>query len=157
MNLTMKRDQFGFTLIELMIVVVIVGIIAKFAYPSYVENLRRGKRAEVKAALMENAQFMERFFTENASYGATSASLPRTQTPTNATGTKVNYNITVTSVAASGAVAPSFQLYATPSTTGTMASDSCKVLSVNNLGQRVTLDSTSTSTANANSDTCWNN
>jgi type IV pilus assembly protein PilE len=58
----------GFTLIELMIVVAIVGILAALAYPSFAESIRKGKRAEAKAALMNLLQQQERYFTQNSSY-----------------------------------------------------------------------------------------
>ena len=53
-------NQRGFTLIELMIVIAIVGILAAVAYPSYAEYIRRGHRAEARAALLQGAQWMER-------------------------------------------------------------------------------------------------
>jgi type IV pilus assembly protein PilE len=58
----------GFTLIELLIVVAIVGIIAAIAYPSYLDQVRRARRADAQAVLTQNAQLMERFFTENGRY-----------------------------------------------------------------------------------------
>ena len=67
------RNQQGFTLIELMIVVVIVAILASLSYPSYREYVRRSARAEAKAALLENAQFMERNFTAANRYDEDSA------------------------------------------------------------------------------------
>lgn len=71
----------GFTLIELMIVVAIVGVLSMLAYPSYVEHLRRGYRAEARTALLEAQQFMERFYAANSRYttdaaGTTSPALP---------------------------------------------------------------------------------
>jgi type IV pilus assembly protein PilE len=56
------------TLIELMIVVAIVGILAAIAYPSYQEQVRTSRRADAQAALMQLAQFMERYYTENDCY-----------------------------------------------------------------------------------------
>ena len=58
----------GFTLIELMIVVAIVAILAGVAYPSYVEHVRRGQRSKAQAALMEAAQFMQRYYATNNRY-----------------------------------------------------------------------------------------
>ena len=52
----MKHPHKGFTLIEVMIVVAIVGILAAIALPSYNEYIRRGHRAEARAALLQGAQ-----------------------------------------------------------------------------------------------------
>jgi type IV pilus assembly protein PilE len=62
----------GFTLTEIMIVVAIIGIIAAIAYPSYQDSVRKSRRADARAVLLEAAQFMERRYTENlqAGYGA---------------------------------------------------------------------------------------
>ena len=60
----------GFTLIELMITVAIIGILAAIAYPSYVEHIYRSRRAEAEATLMELAQWMERNYMVNLSYPA---------------------------------------------------------------------------------------
>jgi type IV pilus assembly protein PilE len=62
------NKQEGFTLIELMIVVAIVGILAAIAYPSYQEQVQKTRRADAQADLMELSSFMERFFTENNRY-----------------------------------------------------------------------------------------
>lgn len=53
----------GFTLIEVMVVVAIVGILAAIAYPSYIEHVRQTRRAEVTALMLENAQLLERHYT----------------------------------------------------------------------------------------------
>jgi type IV pilus assembly protein PilE len=65
-----KRINTGFTLIELMIVVAIVGILASIAYPSYIDSVRKGKRAQGRAALTELLQQEERFMTQTNSYCA---------------------------------------------------------------------------------------
>jgi len=58
----------GFTLIELMIVVAVVGVIAALAYPSYVDSVRKGRRSDAQSALMEVAQKEEAYYARNATY-----------------------------------------------------------------------------------------
>lgn len=66
------KDQKGFTLVELMIVVAIVGILASIAIPSYQDSVIKSRRTDATGALLIMANKMERFFTENNTYvGAT--------------------------------------------------------------------------------------
>jgi type IV pilus assembly protein PilE len=62
------RPARGFTLIELMITVAIVGILAAIAYPSYQNHIIRTQRAAAKACASEYATFMERYYTTNLTY-----------------------------------------------------------------------------------------
>lgn len=71
----MKSSK-GFTLIELMIAVAIVGILAAIAYPSYQQYVLKTRRAAAQGCLQELAQWMERYYTSNMTYA--NASLPQT-------------------------------------------------------------------------------
>lgn len=62
------QKQSGFTLIEVMVVVIIVGILASIAYPGYQEHVRRANRAEGQAFLQDVAARQERYFSQNNSY-----------------------------------------------------------------------------------------
>src|SRR5262245_5597963 len=72
----MKRDAAtGFTLIELLTVVAIIAILAGVAYPSYLDHIRKGKRAEGRAALLRTAQVLERWYSDKATYATTGAGI----------------------------------------------------------------------------------
>lgn len=58
----------GFTLIELMIVVAVVGVLAAIAYPAYTESVLKGRRAQARAALSELLMQQERYMTQNNCY-----------------------------------------------------------------------------------------
>ena len=63
-----QNTQNGFTLIELMLVIAIVGVLAAIAYPSYQDSVIKSRRADAKAALLELSVFMERLYTATGCY-----------------------------------------------------------------------------------------
>jgi type IV pilus assembly protein PilE len=62
------RSARGFTLIELMIAVAIVGILAAIAYPSYLGSVRKAHRSDAKTALLDLAQREERYMSTSNAY-----------------------------------------------------------------------------------------
>ena len=125
---TMHRVS-GFSLIELMIVVAIIGIIAAFAYPSYQDHVRKTRRSVAQADLMELAQWMERRYTASYTYldGANAPTLPFTVSPRTGTAFyNISFNGSIT--------ANTYQLQAVPS--GDQTNDSCGTLTLNQAGAR---------------------
>jgi type IV pilus assembly protein PilE len=72
MNLKLTGSA-GFTLIELMITVAVVGILAAIAYPAYTGQIAKGRRAECRGGLMQAMQQQERYFTQFNAYAAAAA------------------------------------------------------------------------------------
>lgn len=81
----MKRTMVGFTLIELMITVVIIGVLAAIAYPSYQNYTKQTRRSDAQIALTQAANQQEKFFTECNWYAANLAGTR--SCGTNTTGT----------------------------------------------------------------------
>ena len=122
-----RSHLFGFTLIELMITVAIVGILAAIAYPSYQDSVRKSWRANGASCLMELAQGMERRFTGNSSYVGTN--LPPSGCPTEG-GMAARYGFSF----AVAATATAFTLRAVPVAGGPQASDTCGTLTIDQTG-----------------------
>jgi type IV pilus assembly protein PilE len=154
----------GFTLIELMIVVAIIGILSAIAYPSYQEYVRRGHRAEAQRGLMEAAQYMQRFYAANMAYDrllgdtaaianfSTSTAFP-VGLRTVKSGSSTFYDVTVAPTTATTTTAPGFKLTATPTSGSIMANDRCGSLTLDSSGIK---DITSLPTGStATMKDCW--
>jgi len=142
----------GFTLIEMMIVIAILGILAAVAYPAYTQHVQRSRRAQAQSALLEAAQYMQRFYAANNRYdrdlaGTDLDDLPASlnRSPKDGEGAQA-YSITI-----SAKTATSYTLSATPTAGGPMASDRCGTLTLTSLGVKgVTGASTGVTAAE-----CW--
>lgn len=126
---THKRQQ-GFTLIELMIVVAVVGILSAIAYPSYAEYVRRGHRADARAGLLQAQQWMERAATATGVYPS---ALPDALTWTNDTNKR--YTISLNKDGNKDTQL-AFILNAAPKSPGPQASDKCGTYTLSNTGLR---------------------
>lgn len=121
------RRAGGFTLIELMVVVAIVGILGAVAYPSYVEHVNRGRRAVAQGMLSDFATRQHQFFVDTRGYAASVAAL-RVSVPADVSA---HYDVTISTTAGPP---PGFTLTATPK--GRQSSDKCGTLTINAVGAR---------------------
>ena len=139
----LHKKQEGFTLIELMIVVAIVGILSAIAYPSYAEYVRRGHRADARAGLLQAQQWLERASTATGVYP--------TALPGNLTwagdATK-RYTIGF----AAGNTNAAFTLVATRKVGTPQATDKCGDFTLTNTGTR----GANNLSAGATAADCWN-
>lgn len=114
----------GFTLIEIMVVVAILGILSAIALPSYQKYVQQSRRVAAQGHILEEAQRLERHFLKNGSYQG--ATLGSTASPSGGTA---NYTLSLESESADH-----FIIEAKP--VGAQAKDECGALSIDQAGVR---------------------
>ena len=116
----------GFTLVELLVCLTLIGILLSVALPAYQEHVQRARRVDAQRSLVELAQALERFYTSRGTYA--DATLPFDQSPRD--GAKAFYRLGF----AQGPDESGYILQAEP--VGAMAGDACGVLTLASSGLR---------------------
>lgn len=127
-----RTEQRGFSLIELMIVIAVIGILAAIALPSYDQYRIKASRADAQAFLMEAAQMQQRFLMDSRAYVADPGAIAAMNL---AVPADVDNNYTITVAAPVGATPPTFIITATPKAGTRQAADG--LLSIDQAGTKV--------------------
>jgi type IV pilus assembly protein PilE len=127
----------GFSLMELVIAVAVIGILAAIAFPSYQAQIRRSARAEAQAYMMDASAREQQYMIDRRTYAALE-DLPNLAVPADLAA---KYNFTI--VTAAGPP-PTFTISAEPY--GEQASDGCGTLALDSIGNK---------TASGSAPNCW--
>ena len=152
-----RPRQAGFTLTELMVTITIGAILLAIAVPSYNGQIRKSRRTEARAALLDLATREERFLSLNNAYTNSSKNLGYSAVDTPVSSQVVGsgyYQVTVpTPTAAAVGTAASFTATATPVTGTSQVNDAqCASFTVDSTGKQSSVDGS----ANDTTATCWN-
>jgi type IV pilus assembly protein PilE len=132
MKTPVRKHAQGFTLVEILIALAIVGILAAIALPAYQDSQLRAGRADGKNALMQVASDQERFYSNSFTYSTKAT--PLATVPANTLVSRDgNYQITVAACSGS-TISNCFIATGTP--LGTQTDDDCGNLTINSLGVR---------------------
>ena len=146
----------GFTLIELMIVLAILGLLGAIALPSYTSHMAKGHRAEARAQLLQAAQFMQRFYAANDSFKADRkgnvvlGQIPEALLHSPSQGQAL-YDLTLPEATLSE---QNYILQMTPVPGGKMATDECGTFTLTSTGIKGVTVGTNTGNTTLR-DKCW--
>lgn len=146
-----SNHSWGFSLLELMVVLVVLGLLSAIAYPRYTEQWARSKRAEARIALFENAQFLENHRASHGHYGNTlhsntAPTLPVAQLPRQNGSPYYALSVQVDD--------QHYTLQAIP--VGTMSSDPCQRYQIDHTGATSLWQDDTEITDAALLHSCWN-
>jgi type IV pilus assembly protein PilE len=142
----------GFTLVELMIVVIIVAVLTMVALPMYLAQMRESRRTEARNYLVELASREERYYATQNAYTSTASNLGYAGFGSGNPVGSGYYYLTVTIPDPSNATVPSYSLTATPVTGKGQDKDTyCASFTVESNGKRTALNSASAD----DSSYCW--
>ena len=128
----MKKSLRGMTLIELMIVVAILGIIVAIGYPSYLNHVKKTRRAEGMGELLELADRMERHYSDTGTYDQTNGNDMTAATIYRTTTQNGYYTLSI----AAGTNNVQFTASAAPTNKGQQNTDKCGTFTINSLGTK---------------------
>ena len=128
----------GFTFIEVMVAVAIVGILLSIAYPSYIQHVYKGSRAEAMSSLLDAANRQEQFYADNHRYSSSLSEL--------GVQSVSNSGLFSLSVTSDGTT---FSITASPIDEPATKDPDCSGFTIDELGQK-------TATGGGGNNTCWN-
>lgn len=165
MNCTNKGYLRGFTLIELMVVVIIIGVLAAISYPSYLKWTTESRRSDAFNALSRMANDLEKFYSECSTYPKDITTATRSCTapagpPAGSLGRGANgdlspnqyYQLAISATGEAGYTGPTGGYVITATARGKQANDTtCRTIALDSTGK-----GTAKNSSNADSTTlCW--
>jgi len=147
----MRKFMDGFTLIELMIVIVILSVVIGIGVPGYRQYIQRANRADGTTALLRIAAAQERFFITNGTYATTAQLAPAPPAGLGLGGTERGY-YALSIAAGAGGIGTGYTASATAVAGENQADDDdCNSFTINERGQRAAF----TDGGATNTDDCW--